>query len=206
MTHDDVEIRPLDLLDPAQHTAAAQWIEVHAGVQRETFVPGGSSWTLQEIQRFYGSPSTQRLALAAWAGGRLVGAAEIRMPLTDNLTLATLWLSVAPAHRRRGVGTALLHALEHLGAQYSRSIFIVVSEWAPGGLDPGEAFAIQHGYAVAQTMLRSGVTLGQAGVGPAHRRVGRQAHAVGPAGGLHPGLDLGGGADSGLPAGHSRAA
>lgn len=162
MKHDDVEIRPLDLLDPTQHSAAVRWIEVHAQVQREIFGPTGSCWTLQEIQRFYRSPSTQRMALAAWVGGELVGAAEVKMPVTDNLGLATLWLSTLPSHRRCGVGTALLQQAQRIGAEHGRTTFLMVSEWAQGGKDLGAAFATTHGYAVAQTMVRSELTLAQA--------------------------------------------
>lgn len=81
-----IEIRPIDLLDPAQRNDAARWIELHANVQRELFGDGGSAWTLEEIQTFHRSPDTERIARAAWAGGRMVGAAEIGMPIDHRRT------------------------------------------------------------------------------------------------------------------------
>ena len=71
---DDLEIRPIDLLDRAQEDAARDWIGVHAAVQRELFGPTGSAWTLDEIRGFHRSPSGTRVARAAWVGDRLVGA------------------------------------------------------------------------------------------------------------------------------------
>lgn len=65
MADNKLEIRLVDLLDPAQHPDAARWIEVHANVQREMLGHDGRSWTLEEIQGFYRSASTLRAARAA---------------------------------------------------------------------------------------------------------------------------------------------
>ncbi len=154
-----IEIRPIDLLDPAQQTDAARWIEVHANVQRELFDNQGSSWTLAEIQAFHRSPDTQRVARAAWADGGMVGAAEIRMPLTDNLALATLWLSVDHAHRRRGCGSALLAAAEQIGADHRRTTFVAQTDGAVGAPDLADGFATRRGYVIAQTRVRSALNL-----------------------------------------------
>lgn len=86
-------------------------------------------------------------------------AAEISMPLTDNLTLANLWLSVDPAHRRRGCGSALLADAQQIGADHQRTTFMVESEGADGAPDLAEGFATLHGYATAQTMVRSALAL-----------------------------------------------
>lgn len=159
MTDHELEIRPVDLLGPARQADAARWIEVHAKAQREIFGDEGSSWTLKEIQSFHRSPDTQRIARAAWADGRMVGAAEIRMPLTDNLALATLWLSVDPAYRRRGCGSALLADVEQVGADHRRTTFVAESDVAEGAPDLADGFATRHGYVTAQTTVRSALTL-----------------------------------------------
>ena len=156
---DDLEIRPIDLLDRAQEDAARDWIGVHAAVQRELFGPTGSAWTLDEIRGFHRSPSGTRVARAAWVGDRLVGAFEARMPTTDNLDLALFWLSVLPDHRGRGVGEALLSEGEAIAREHGRGTLMGETEWAEGGVDLAETFAARHGYAVGQTMLRSAMSL-----------------------------------------------
>ncbi|MGO4599258.1 GNAT family N-acetyltransferase [Terrabacter sp. 2RAF25] len=156
---DDLEIRPIDLLDAAQDADARAWIEVHAAVQRDLFGDRGSAWTLEEIQGFHRSPSGRRVSRAAWVGDRVVGALEVRMPTTDNLDLALLWLSVLPDHRRRGIGDALLRDGEAIAREHGRGTLMSETEWAEGGADVAEGFAGRHGYAVGQTMLRSVMAL-----------------------------------------------
>ena len=152
---DDHDIRPIDLLDLDQEAAARDWIGVHGAVQRELFGDQGSEWTLEEIRGFHQSSTMRRVALAAWAGGRLVGALEVRMPLADNLDLALVWLSVHPEHRRRGIGGALLHAAESTASANGRRTLMGETEWPEGRSDESERFAAQHGYSVGQTVLRS---------------------------------------------------
>ncbi|GAB3880770.1 GNAT family N-acetyltransferase [Terrabacter terrigena] len=156
---DDLDIRPIDLLDPAQEPAAREWIDVHAAVQRDLFGERGSAWTLEEIRGFHRSPTGRRVARAAWVGDRLVGALEVRMPTTDNLDLALVWLSVHPDHRRRGLGDALLREGEAIAGAHGRGTLMGETEWAAGANDDAEAFAARHGYAVGQTMVRSAMPL-----------------------------------------------
>ena len=156
---DDLDLRPIDLLDPDQEGAARDWIGVHASVQRELFGDQGSEWTLEEIRGFHQSSTSRRIAVAAWAGGRLVGALEVRMPLADNLDLALVWLSVHPEHRRRGIGGALLREAESVATANGRGTLMGETEWPEGRSDESERFARQYGYVVGQTMLRSSMAL-----------------------------------------------
>ena len=157
--NDDLDIRPLDLLDPEQEAAARAWVGVHAAVQVDLFGEQGSAWTLEEIQGFHRSPTGRRVARAAWVGDRLVGALEVRMPTADNLDLALVWLSVHPDHRRHGLGDALLHAGESIAEEHGRGTLMAETEWPEGASDDAEGFATRHGYSVGQTMLRSSMTL-----------------------------------------------
>jgi GNAT superfamily N-acetyltransferase len=152
---DDLEIRPIDLLDPAQEPAARAWIAVHAAVQHDLFGPRGSAWTLEEIQGFVRGADKKRVALAAWCGGRLVGALEVHLPLRDNQHAAMLWLSVLPSSRGRGVGSRLLSEGERVAAEHGRTTLMGETEWAEGGVDVAEGFATSRGFVVAQTVLRS---------------------------------------------------
>ncbi len=151
----DVEIRPIDLLDPDQEPAARAWIGVHASVQRDLFGERGSVWTLEEIQGFVRGADKRRVARAAWSGGEVVGALEVHLPLRDNLHSAMLWLSVSPSARRHGVGAGLLAEGERIAADHDRTTLMVETEWAQGGRDVAEGFALGHGFRVAQTVLRS---------------------------------------------------
>lgn len=152
---DDLEIRPIDLLDPQSHDAAARWIEVHAGIQRDLFGDRGSAWTLEELQGFHRAGDKKRVDRAVWLGERLVGALEVMLPTRDNLRQAMLWLSVEREHRGRGIGSALLAEAERICAAEGRTTIMVETEWAEGRSDEAEGFATRRGYAVGQTVLRS---------------------------------------------------
>ena len=154
-----LEIRPIDLLDDSRLADAERWSEIHAGVQRELFGDKGSSWTLEEIRAFHRSDEKLRVARAAWLGGEIVGALDMIMPLADNTTLALLWLSVDAAHRRQGVGSALLAEAERVGAEHGRTLFNAETEWAEGSVDASERFASARGFVIGLTMLRSDMTL-----------------------------------------------
>jgi GNAT superfamily N-acetyltransferase len=152
---EDLAIRPIDLLDPAEEAAARDWVAVHAAVQRDLFGDRGSAWSLEEVQGFVRGSDKKRVARAAWRDGELVGAVEVHLPLRDNLHGAMLWLSVLPAARGRGVGSALLAEAERIAADHDRTTLLVETEWAEGDTDRAEAFATARGYVVAQTVLRS---------------------------------------------------
>ncbi len=134
MSSASVEIRPIDLLDEGSPTRSAG-ARSTPSVQRDLFGDKGSSWTLEEIRAFHRSDEKLRVPRAAWLGGLLVGALDVLMPPTDNLSLAILWLSVEPAHRGRGVGSALLAEAERIGAEHGRTLFNVETEWAEGRTD-----------------------------------------------------------------------
>lgn len=152
---DVLDVRPIDLLDPGQESAAQEWIDVHAAVQRDLFGDRGSVWTLAEIQGFVRGSDKKRVAFGAWRGDELVGALEVHLPLRDNLRAAMLWISVLPAARGRGVGSRLLAEGERIAAEHDRTTLLVETEWAQGRSDDAEGFAAAHGFVVAQTVLRS---------------------------------------------------
>lgn len=154
VTH-DFEIRPIDLLDPAQDEAALQWVGVHAAAQRRIFGVRGSTWTLPEIRAFHRKTDKKRVDRAVWRGGRVIGSVEVLLPVLDNPRLALLWLAVEPDHRRFGIGTALLEEAERIAVGEGRTVLAAETEWMEGGSDESGEFAARHGYANAQTVLRS---------------------------------------------------
>lgn len=82
-----------------------------------------------------------RLTLA-YADGELVGNATVRPPSGAGL-LATVIVRILPAHRRRGRGSAYLHAeLAHARALGARQVETIVLASNTEGID----FALAHGF------------------------------------------------------------
>lgn len=110
-----------------------------------------------------------RRLFGAWDGGTLVGRSRIGWERGDDAATIEVALGVAPAHRRRGVGSQLLAAAEETARGLGRSIVVAYSDHpdtgeapdgpvlrAPDGdavlaaSAPAAAFATAHGYALEQ--------------------------------------------------------
>lgn len=74
--------------------------------------------------------------------GSVVGAASVTITLKDNPNLATWELIVAPDHRRRGIGTALLAPLEQWALSQGRH---TLQAWVtpPGQVDADDPSALR---------------------------------------------------------------
>lgn len=79
----------------------------------------------------------------------VVGMVELQLFGEGNPHLAAADVHVHPDHRRRGVGTALLHELERRVREGDRSALLVEVFETPGEPAPGRAFALRHGFALA---------------------------------------------------------
>ncbi|MGY1632436.1 GNAT family N-acetyltransferase [Geodermatophilus sp. SYSU D01186] len=102
----------------------------HVALARRLLAPGGSL------------TGTHRVALA---GGTVVGALRLLLPLRDNPTVAHVDLAVSPAHRRRGVGARLLEEAVRVARGAGRTQLVAdVDEPAPGVA--GRAFALRSGW------------------------------------------------------------
>lgn len=89
------------------------------------------------------------LFLLARADGVPVGAGRLDRDLRDNTHLGSLHLLVEPTHRRTGVGTALLSALEAHADREGRDTLVASVGQPSGRPGAGAAFAAVHGYEVA---------------------------------------------------------
>jgi GNAT superfamily N-acetyltransferase len=156
---DSFDIRPFDILDEAQRGTAEEWVAVFVAVQRELFGDRGSAWTVAEMQAMQRKTDKKRITLAAWSGGRVVGASTVLLPMVDNGKLAMTWPMVLAEHRGRGVGTAFVEVFERVAREHGRTTLVSESEWAAGGVDVAERFAQRRGYVIAQTTLRSEMRL-----------------------------------------------
>jgi GNAT superfamily N-acetyltransferase len=76
--------------------------------------------------------------LLAVVDGRAIGAAEVNLPLIDNLKSASIRVQVRPDERRKGYGRALLGAaLDHAAAAGRSRIFFEVPSAYPDGAAVG---------------------------------------------------------------------
>ncbi|MEO6411029.1 MAG: GNAT family N-acetyltransferase [Pedococcus sp.] len=156
-----VTITPIEDPHDTQRRLFDDWAEVFAADGRHVFGPDHTAHSADELREMSRSTSQRRIA---WAGvdgaGTVVGAAMLVMPRHDNLTQAGVVVIVHPDHRRRGVGTALLDHAEAAAIEHGRTVFLAETQWRVGARDEGgEDFAALHGYAGAQTVLRSSLSL-----------------------------------------------
>jgi ribosomal protein S18 acetylase RimI-like enzyme len=144
----DLEIEPVD---PLRQATVDQWLGLLLAAQEadtpDLPPPTPASAIVGLLRRTAATHTEQWLARR---DGRVVGAAEISLPLQDNLHLAEVELTVAPDHRRQGIGTALARHVEQRVAAEGRDTIIgyVVDPLEGGPPRPvhGQRFAEAAGY------------------------------------------------------------
>ena len=103
--------------------------------------------------------------IGARDAGTLVGVALLNLPVEDNLTVAYADLVTHAAHRRRGVGTALLDELERRSRAAGRDR-LLTEVFVPAGQEStrtgDQMFAEARGYAVANREGMKALRLDQA--------------------------------------------
>ena len=150
---------PDDALLPAWHRAYAEGV-CH-GLE-DVAAP----WRLEEMRARLAEPGL-RTWTHLWAGvvgGEVAVAAQVRLPLLDNLGHAYAELHTSPRHRRRGHGTAMLAHVERFAHSQGRSTLLAESLWpgaapADGAGEPGPEFLRRHGYALALVDVQRELTL-----------------------------------------------
>lgn len=136
-------------VDPRDDAAFGAWFRaVDASLTDQR--PGEPHWLARELREL----ALRRLGpgadeagplLACVHDGAVLGAARLTLPLHDNRHLAAGLLEVDPAHRRRGVGTALLAGLASRAVGAGRSTLTVEVDDLPGGC-PAPALLQRHGF------------------------------------------------------------
>ncbi|MBI4943271.1 MAG: GNAT family N-acetyltransferase [Actinobacteria bacterium] len=165
-------LRRLDLHDPGDE---ALFRRAHAEVQvpaehwllGERAAPRSADDLLTAARLETTYETTRGVALGT--NGAPVGLWMVELPLRDNLDNAYIGITVAPGHRRRGIGTAMLDHVEGLVRATGRT---VVQTWDgmptdPQAEDPTTAFATARGYTSSLPSLRSDLDLdppGAAGI------------------------------------------
>ena len=160
---EQMDITRVDVLDDA---AVDAWWRVYAAAERADRGAEIPVWTLGE-SRFELQQQTDTIDRRAYLvrqDGEIVASARLALPLRDNVRRASLGVHVDPAHRRRGIGSAVLAALEAEAAAEGRTILEAEVSWPysageDGAGSPGRAFAARHGYALALGDVQSRLRL-----------------------------------------------
>jgi GNAT superfamily N-acetyltransferase len=143
-----IEVCVVDTADEAQ--LHDWWRVSHAGATAgrpyDTYRP----WELARVAAAEKRDDWESVRVVAYDGGRPVGAGEANLPLADNLDHGFLEVYVPVEERRRGVGAAVLAAVEEAATSRGRSVLVGETIGPVGGSTPGEPFAAAHGYVLAQ--------------------------------------------------------
>ena len=166
-------------VDPSDEDAIRQWYELRcavAGVDQPDDPP--PCW-INELGRFrHPWPGQAQTAWLARETGSVVGGCMLDLPMLDNPHNAEGGILVAPEHRRRGIGRALL---AHLRVEAGRQGRIRLMFWVDQPLDsaapdPAGRFAAASGAVPALVQTRRRLDLDS--VDPAVlSRLGAQARA-----------------------------
>lgn len=177
-----IEIRPvpvperLGVPEAVEFEAAAEAVAL---VEESVWGHRKFAWDTYELLPRYRDETYHGMrAFAAWDGDRCVGRVECEWERSDGSETVDLVLGVIPEHRRAGVGTALLDTALDLAAGLGRPTLTAMSDVpasaldAPGerleardgsgsipASDPGAAFAVHHGFRLAQLERVSGLTV-----------------------------------------------
>jgi GNAT superfamily N-acetyltransferase len=153
-------------IDPFDAGAVDLWWDIYAAAERADRGAGTSVWTRDESRHELqqDSETVDRRAYLARIDGEVVGGGRLALPLRDNMRVATLGVHVAPGLRRRGIGTAVLVALEAEAQQAGRTVLRSSASWPCSAGDdgsgvPGREFARRHGYALALGDVQSRLSL-----------------------------------------------
>lgn len=152
---DLVPVSGLDT-DPEDAARFDTWARVLADAAHHDQGQDHDAWTAEELRALEASPSKTRLQVLAVDDGQPVGAAGVIAPLLDNESTALVFASVLPGHRRRGVGDRLAGWVGETARSLGRTTLHTETQWgADTDEDPHGPWVERHGFAPAQTVLRS---------------------------------------------------
>ncbi len=132
-----------------------RWVEAAVDSGRYEFGDRHSAFSAEEVRAAEGFTTYRVERVTALVGDEVVAQGTVNLPMADNPDLATMTVSVRPAHRRRGIGALLLADLEQRARAAGRSVLQVSSQVAAGRVDPAVSFAAAHGYAAGLVELRN---------------------------------------------------
>lgn len=147
----------LSPIDPSDEKTIRQWYELRravASVDRPDDPPPCWIHALGSFRNPW--PGEMRTTWLARVAGSVVGGCVLDLPMLDNLHNSEGEVLVAPAHRRRGIGRALLNHLWAEAARQGRLRFVAWVEHPldPAAPDPAGRFAADAGAVPALVQTR----------------------------------------------------
>jgi GNAT superfamily N-acetyltransferase len=147
-----VSVRPVD---PGDEAAFDAWYAILRATDLERW-PELGGWTRREVHALVGARdgATEYLCLAAVdPSGATVGIGLSELPRRDNIHGASLDVRVLRAHRRQGVGTAIVAETQRRVAAEGRMVLNGLVELPSALLDaaPATSFAHRLGFVAMQT-------------------------------------------------------
>ena len=144
----------IEQVDPADSRAFAQYYQVFTASKAHdrptTFTPPGLA--AEQYSLLHSDDDVRNELFLALDADAPAAAGRLHVSLTANRHLADIQLDVHPAHRRRGLGSALLPRLEAAAAAAGCTAFYVETALTPEAVvaeSPQYAFATRHGYRIA---------------------------------------------------------
>jgi GNAT superfamily N-acetyltransferase len=138
------------LVDIQDERALVAWHAVLQTVEREMW-PDRTGFSLRDVRAYAGHTGTSRRFVhfaASEPTGTVLGVAVMECPMLDNRHAAEITLAVHPAHRRRGVGSALVEELTRYAVADGRTVLnsIVDVPVAVADAHPSTPFARHVGF------------------------------------------------------------
>jgi mycothiol synthase len=141
-------------VDHVRALGDGQRAEVLVLVANATRVDGTAPLSEQVLLAVRGGPALSPGAgsphFLTYAGTHLAGYAHLARGLGGEA--ATAEVVVEPAHRRHGVGTALVHALESALETAVQAEARTLRLWSHGHLEAARAFAARDGYSIVREL------------------------------------------------------
>lgn len=175
-----MEVRPVD---PEDEAAFDAWYAVVRATDRERW-PDLGGWTRREAHALISATdgaAHYRCLAAVDPSGLTLGSALCEVPQRDNRRIASLDVRVLRAHRRRGVGSAIVAEAERQLADQGRTVLTSLVEVPVAMVDtyPATPFARRMGFEAAQAGNRRHLVLPVAAAHRARARDGVERATAG---------------------------
>jgi GNAT superfamily N-acetyltransferase len=139
-------VGPVDVEDD---DALVAWHAVLQTVEREMW-PDRTGYSIRDVRAYarHRGRARRYVQFAASDGGTVMGVGVLECPMLDNRHAAEMTLRVHPAHRRRGVGSALVEEMARYARADGRNILDSVVDVPVDVADdhPSTPFAIRVGF------------------------------------------------------------